>query len=404
MKFFYALVFAGIICVPSYSQQAAFPEGYYVIVGAFSIKKNAERFNAALNNKQVKSAYGYLPSRKLYYVYTLNDDDASKCIEAAKELRKEAQFSDAWVRYIGEKVDSRSMVTPTEEKAEAGTRLDNPTASSVVENKTQLSAAPEAKKPEESSLIEVTDNDPIVQPEIITLGNTEVFLSLYNARTDKVAQGQVQVVDTERGRLIKKVDGNTYLILPDPKSSSGKLSLICEVFGYRKIQEEIDFNNPLADTTVVEHMGTTLVVNFDLVRLQKGDIQTLFNIYFFNDAAVMMPESRFEVNSLLDMMNENPSYRIRLHGHTNGNYHGKIIKRGATGDFFSVKKDAETSVGSAKELSESRAETIHDYLVANGVDASRVEIKAWGGKRPIYDKHSANAKKNIRVEVEIISQ
>jgi hypothetical protein len=88
MRIFYALLLSGVICFPSYSQQAAFPEGYYVIVGAFSVKKNAEKFNAALNNKQVKAEYGYLPSRKLYYVYTLNDNDVSRCVQAAKEIRK----------------------------------------------------------------------------------------------------------------------------------------------------------------------------------------------------------------------------------------------------------------------------------------------------------------------------
>ncbi len=59
---------------------------------------------------------------------------------------------------------------------------------------------------------------------------------------------------------------------------------------------------------------------------------------------------------------------------------------------------------SAKDLSYNRAEVIKEYLVANGIAADRVEIKAWGGKRPIYDKRSANAKKNVRVEVEILAE
>jgi len=103
-------------------------------------------------------------------------------------------------------------------------------------------------------------------------------------------------------------------------------------------------------------------------------------------------------------MKENEKYRIRLHGHSNGNHHGKIIRVGETKNFFSVAEDAKTSMGTAKELSEARAEVIKDYLVASGVEASRIEVKAWGGKKPIYDKHSVNAKKNIRVEVEIISE
>ena len=61
-------------------------------------------------------------------------------------------------------------------------------------------------------------------------------------------------------------------------------------------------------------------------------------------------------------------------------------------------------MGTAKDLSRGRAEVIRDFLVSNGVNASRMEIKAWGGKRPIYDKNSANAKKNVRVEVEILEE
>jgi len=75
----------------------------------------------------------------------------------------------------------------------------------------------------------------------MTLGNTEVFLSLYNARNNRIVDGTVQVVDTDRSRLITNVKGNEYLLLPDPKSKSGQLTLNCEAVGYRKIQQ-IDDN------------------------------------------------------------------------------------------------------------------------------------------------------------------
>ena len=141
----------------------------------------------------------------------------------------------------------------------------------------------------------------------MTLGNTEVFLSLFNARNNRIVEGDVEVVDTERAKLITKVKGNEYLNLPDPKSKSGQLTLICDVFGYRKIQQEINYPLPLADTVkeFVDLMGTTLVVNFDLVRYHKGDLATLFNVYFYNDASVMLPESKYELNSLLQLLQEN---------------------------------------------------------------------------------------------------
>jgi outer membrane protein OmpA-like peptidoglycan-associated protein len=150
-------------------------------------------------------------------------------------------------------------------------------------------------------------------------------------------------------------------------------------------------------------MGTTIVVLFDLVRYHKGDIQTLYNVYFYNDAAIMLPESKYEVNSLLEMMQENPKYTIRLHGHSNGNYHGKILSLGPEKNFFTM-EGAVQGMGSAKDLSGQRAETIKEFLVANGISVDRIEVKAWGGKKPLYDKHSANAKKNVRVEVEVLSE
>jgi outer membrane protein OmpA-like peptidoglycan-associated protein len=177
------------------------------------------------------------------------------------------------------------------------------------------------------------------------------------------------------------------------------------VFGYRKVQHDLTYPLPLADT-VKEHidlMGTTIVVLFDLVRYHKGDIQTLYNVYFYNDAAIMLPESKYEVNSLLEMLQENPNYKIRLHGHSNGNYHGKILSLGPEKNFFSM-EGAVQGIGSAKDLSGQRAEVIKEYLMANGIAADRIEVKAWGGKKPLYDKHSANAKKNVRVEVEVLAE
>jgi outer membrane protein OmpA-like peptidoglycan-associated protein len=150
-------------------------------------------------------------------------------------------------------------------------------------------------------------------------------------------------------------------------------------------------------------MGTTLVINFDLVRYHKGDLVTLFNVYFYNDASLMLPESKYELNSLLQMLQENPNYRIKLHGHSNGNYHGKIISVGPGKNLFSLTGSVQR-MGSAKDLSFNRAEVVKAYLVSEGIDPERMELKGWGGRRPIYDKNSASARKNVRVAVEILAE
>jgi outer membrane protein OmpA-like peptidoglycan-associated protein len=54
------------------------------------------------------------------------------------------------------------------------------------------------------------------------------------------------------------------------------------------------------------------------------------------------------------------------------------------------------------DLSYNRADVVKEYLVSKGIEPGRVSLKAWGGRRPLYDKNSANAKKNVRVVVEIL--
>jgi outer membrane protein OmpA-like peptidoglycan-associated protein len=213
-------------------------------------------------------------------------------------------------------------------------------------------------------------------------------------------EGNVDVIDVERSRKLGTYEGNKAVQVSSPGTSSGNISLLCEVFGYRKAQKNVSFNDPQEETITFE--DDKYVVPFELVRLQKGDIAVMYNVYFFKDAAVMRPESRWEVNSLLDMLKENPNYKIRIHGHTNGNASGKIISKDEKSDNFFSLTDTKDGFGSAKKLSEVRAEIIRDYLVSNGIDASRMQIKAWGGKRPLVDKLHTQAQNNVRVEIEIL--
>ncbi|MBP9927510.1 MAG: OmpA family protein, partial [Cyclobacteriaceae bacterium] len=110
----------------------------------------------------------------------------------------------------------------------------------------------------------------------------------------------------------------------------------------------------------------------------------------------------YEVGSLLEMMKENPKYKIRIHGHTNGNSAGKIVSMGDSKNFFMLTRDNKDGHGSAQKLSEERAMLIRQYLVENGIDANRMEVKAWGGKKPIYEVDHPAAQANVRVEIEIL--
>jgi outer membrane protein OmpA-like peptidoglycan-associated protein len=229
----------------------------------------------------------------------------------------------------------------------------------------------------------------------------DFYFHLLRADNGKTIGGEVDAIDFERSRKMATYPANEAVTIRMPSTKSRHISFVCQVFGYRKQQKEFDPNTPSEDLYLDEQGN--LVVPFELIRLQKGDIAIMYNVFFFKDAAVMRPESRYEVTNLLELLNENPSYNIVIHGHTNGNASGKIIRMDQPGNFYSL-TGTKQGMGSAKKLSEERANVIKEFLVSSGIPENRMQVKAWGGKKPIHDKHSVRANENVRVEIEILSK
>ena len=179
-----------------------------------------------------------------------------------------------------------------------------------------------------------------------------------------------------------------------------------EVISVVAIEKKPEPTIPIDSTAIKEKMRHDEIkekVDNQVAAMKKGEVDRLDYIFFFRDAAVLRPESRYEVDRLARLLKENPKQKIRIHGHTNGNDPGKIIKRAnANSDFFSLDNTVE-DYGSAKELSEERATLIRDYLVKNGIDKKRMDVKAWGGKKPLFAVDDVKAEANVRVEIEILA-
>jgi outer membrane protein OmpA-like peptidoglycan-associated protein len=87
------------------------------------------------------------------------------------------------------------------------------------------------------------------------------------------------------------------------------------------------------------------------------------------------------INELIEYMRRKPDIRIELGGHTD-------------------------NVGSAAanlKLSQERADAVKEYMVAHGIDESRIESKGYGMTQPIEsNKTEAGRAMNRRTEVKII--
>jgi len=405
---FFALV--GLLVISSFFQPTAVARleqtssdtiPNYVVIGAFKNHTNAIRFtDHAQKDLKLNAKFEMNVRRNLYYVYVLNTEDLEAAVLEAKRLRAESEFTDTWV-YRGSFDGSGAepvVIIPTVSAPETTSAVtENVASQTVATTDAAKTDSVAAVAPESSNVPAETGASPDDSKE----GTT--FLFKISRATDlKRIRGDVDVIDLDRSRKMGTYKGNLAVKVSSPQSKSGNMALICEVFGYRKVQREINYNDPEVGTDIIRDATGSVVIPFELERMKKGDIAVMYNVYFFKDAAVMRPESRYEVNSLLEMLNENPKYRIMIHGHTNGNAAGKIIAMNKdTQNFFSL-TDTKEGFGSAKELSEQRATLIRDYMVNNGIDTKRMELKAWGGKKPIHDKMSQRAQENVRVEIEIL--
>lgn len=379
-----------------YAQPNSGQSPNYVVIGAFAYQKNAVRFTNRAKALEMDARFQINTNRNLYYVYVLSTEDREVAILAARGLRSNSEFKDTWV-YSGMlgKTEAGVDIHPDNEQRITTIRVEDTPVVPVVEEEvvegTMIEESAEVVPSAEGQSTEFDDGE----------AGTGFLFKILRAVDGNQIDGDVDVIDIDRSRKMGTFTGNTPVRISSPKSKSGKISIVCEVFGYRKAQQDLVFDDPESEDVQLDE-NKNVVVPFELARLQKGDIAVMYNVFFFKDAAVMRPESKFEVNSLLGMLKENEKYKIKIHGHTNGGAAGKIISMGkGSDDFFSLTNTNE-GVGSAKKLSGERGEVIKEYLMVNGIPEKRIEVKAWGGKRPLHDKHATRAQENVRVEIEIL--
>ena len=380
-------LFLGLFAFPTQAGEVPpIANGYHIVVSTFSDRqeKEAKQYSEKLNKRGMNSGYGLEIGKHFIYVYleSFNFDRFNDAVKKMTEVRKNPEFSTAWVVKIKDGKEIKEG-DPIDEKPIADAPADTKETVSVV-----------------TEYIENPPMKPITKPQ--HLGNTPAFFSVMRDRDGKLVNGDIKVYDTERSKLITTCKTNNYYNLPDPKSKSGKISLVASAFGYSDSKIELGYYTTEQDTSQnVILFGTYFQLIFPMQKMNKGQEVSLSKISFFNDAAIMTPGSTEQLKNLLDMLQENSSMHITLNGHTNSNGRGNIVYMGPSKNFFALSSDRIEKTGSAKELSTARAQVIKDWLVSQGITEDRIEAVGWGGTKPLYDKNSPNARKNARVELEV---
>jgi outer membrane protein OmpA-like peptidoglycan-associated protein len=379
-----------VIIFSSFNVFAQAPSNY-VVIGAFSHRDNAVR----LADKTRSAKYDMNSARQLYYVFVLQTTNKPNALAEAIRLQKENSFKDAWVfsGILGEKGTGVDINPVTEQKIEPTETIVAPTVVEKPKFETPVVGAPDEKKTEVQATSTVASD-----PKAMT---KDFFFKVIRDDGTIANGAEITVIDLGSQKKEYVLEGNKEVSFR-AVNQTGDIRLECDLVGFRKVVHNINFKDPAA-TDGVTIANDRITVPFELIRMKKGDHSILYNVFFYKDAAIMRQESKFDLDGLLAMMKENANYKIKIHGHTNGNASGRILEVGESGNFFAL-NGAREGGGSAKKLSEKRAAVIKEYLAKEGVDPARMTIKAWGGKKPLYDKHHTQASSNVRVEVEVVEE
>jgi len=122
----------------------------------------------------------------------------------------------------------------------------------------------------------------------------------------------------------------------------------------------------------------------EIVEEDEKLVIKIENIYFDYSKWTIRDESTLSLNKILDVLNENPNMNIEINAHT----------------------DTRGKAGYNYKLSNKRAASAKAYLIANGVDASRLVSKGYGETQP-KEKCGSNCSEaqhetNRRIEFVIV--
>ncbi|HVD98025.1 MAG TPA: OmpA family protein [Cytophagaceae bacterium] len=195
-----------------------------------------------------------------------------------------------------------------------------------------------------------------------------------DATTNQAIEADITITDNTTKEVVSKAksnaeDGKYLVAIPCGKNygiaiekkghlfHSENVNLPCTQ-GYKEIKKEIK-----------------------LVEAKQGAKVVLKNIFFDTGKSDLRSESTSELLRLVKLLTENPTIRIEISGHTD-------------------------NIGDAKinqTLSETRANSVMNFLISNGIAKTRLVAKGYGSSQPIDTNDSeAGRQNNRRTEFKIL--
>jgi len=213
-------------------------------------------------------------------------------------------------------------------------------------------------------------------PGAVEQGSLAVFKGFtIEENQNRPIPANITVLDVATNSVILQLESNKETGSFNLTLPQGKMyTILVEKKGYLFYSESIS----IKDGDGYKEYQKTI----PLTTLKQGAKIVLNNIYFDAKRSSIKRESGPELLRLVNLMRQNPSIVVEIGGHTDN-----------TLDFTDNLK-----------ISDARARSVIDYLVAIGITSNRLTAKGYGSSQPIGNNNTAEGRKqNNRMEFTILS-
>ncbi|MBB1285226.1 OmpA family protein [Flavisolibacter sp. BT320] len=198
---------------------------------------------------------------------------------------------------------------------------------------------------------------------------------VYDNKTNSGLPSSVELIDLASKQTISKVQtdetGNYLITLPVGKDYAFNVARK----GYLFFSDNYSLKNKSADSTYQKD------IPLQPIEVEAGIV--LRNLFFETAKYDIQPESEVELNKVVEFLQENPTVKIQLEGHTD-------------------------NVGAAadnQKLSSARAYSVVNYLVRKGIKGTRLVAKGFGATKPVADNKTEEGRaQNRRTELRILEK
>jgi outer membrane protein OmpA-like peptidoglycan-associated protein/tetratricopeptide (TPR) repeat protein len=196
-----------------------------------------------------------------------------------------------------------------------------------------------------------------------------------NKKNNEPVVAKLEFVDIDESKVIATA------ISTDSGEYQAKF-LVAKTYGVEVVARDYLFFLDAVDMATAS-TDEPFIRDFLLEKVEVGTKVVLENIYFETNKATLTAASYPQLNQVITFLENSETVHLEISGHTD-------------------------NVGSLKanmKLSEERAKAVVDYMVANGIDKSRLDWKGYAFNQPIAPNDTpAGREKNRRVEFKVISK